>query len=354
MSYNVLDLFSGAGGFSLGFELAGFNVIGSVEWDEHAALSHSKNFPNSIDIQGDIVAVTDEQIIENYADKGVNVIIAGPSCQSFSNANRSEDPYSEKAIERNKLFVQVLRFAKLLNPDYVVIENVPQILTANEGYAKNTIIQYLEDLGYHVDVKVLLASDYGVPENRRRAFFIASKKELFDFETLKKKEKVTVWDALSDIYDSEGDGDYLVDPKSEYQKYLRKDSTGIQNHKASKHGAEMVERMKYVGQGENWFMIPKHAYGNRNFSEKTHYSAHFRLKEDGQSNTIIGKLDNTHPIHHRHLTVREGARIQSFPDDFVFMGPKTKQTLQVGNAVPPLLAKAVAERIHEMIGDDSN
>lgn len=353
MKYNVLDLFSGAGGFSLGFQNAGFNIVGGVEWDKHASATHSKNFPNSLDIQGDITEISDDEVLSKFGDKGVDVIIAGPSCQSFSNANRTDDPYSEKAIARNKLFFEVLRFAKLLNPRFVIIENVPQILTSDKGYAKIAITNYLEDLGYQVEVEVLLASDFGVPENRRRAFFVASKTGQFSFDDLAKKPKVTVREALSDLYGMEEDGEYVIEPKSDYQKLMRENSSFLHNQEPRKHKWEIIERMKHVPQGGNWRYIPKHAYRGCNFSENTHSSEFYRLKEDIQSNTIIGKLSNTHPIHNRFITVREGARIQSFPDDFIFTGPKTKQGLQVGNAVPPMLANAIATRVYEILSDEN-
>lgn len=341
--FTVLDLFSGAGGFSLGFHQANYKLIGAVEWDAHAMETHQANFPHSKDILGDITKVSDEEVLANYA--GVDVIIGGPSCQGFSNANRS-NRYSEEAIQKNKLFFEFLRFVKLLQPQALVMENVPQILTRDGGYARDEIIAYLSDLGYQVSYQVLLASQYGVPENRRRAFFVGVRTgQAFDFSAIPLKEPVTIKDTLSDIYNQDADGPYLTEPQSAYQHYLRQNSNTLTNHELRTHASDKLARIKTVPQGENWRAIPKHLYGNRNFSEKTHANEYRRLHEDEQSGTIVSKLSQIHPIHHREITVREGARIQSFPDNFIFKGPRTKQALQVGNAVPPLLSQAIAQEL---------
>ncbi len=198
---NVLDLFSGCGGISLGFKLAGFNISGGIDIDPDSIKTFQKNFPKSKAVCESLLEYSDEKIIEDFRDKEIDVVVGGPPCQGFSSANRwnkeNEDP-------RNKLFFEYLRFVELLKPKAVVIENVRGILTRDKGFAKNRIEKLLKDLGYTVDCKVLNASDYGVPQNRLRAFFVAIRndyKETFDFDNLSVKPKVTVKEAIGELYD---------------------------------------------------------------------------------------------------------------------------------------------------------
>lgn len=354
MIYNVLDLFSGAGGFSLGFEQAGFNIVGAVEWDKHAMASHQYNFKETTDILGDITKISDEEILSKYNGKNIDVIIAGPSCQSFSSANRTQDPYSEEAKSRNRLFFEVLRFSKLLGPKVVVIENVPQILTKDKGFAKEAIYKYMQDLGYTTTVKVLIATYYGVPEYRKRAFFVSIKgDEEFDFDTVEKHDIVTVYDALSDLYEqptSSGCNAYVEEPKTDYQKLMREGSTELCQHTISRHNEDVLKRLASIPQGGNWQDIPEELREGVKFDHsKTHSSSYRRLHEEEPSYTITSKLGQGHPIQTRRISIREAARIQSFPDRFIFQGPRSKQALQIGNAVPPLLAQALAKAILEKI-----
>lgn len=347
----VLDLFSGAGGFSLGFKLAGYDVVGCVEWDKDAMHTHQTNFGVGKDILGDITKVTDEEIQEMFGEEGIDVIIAGPSCQSFSNANRMEDPNSQKAKERNRLFFEVLRIASIIRPKAIVIENVPQILTRDKGFAKEEIHRYLGELGYETVSKVLVSSDYGVPENRKRAIFVALKGEEFDFSDIKKEEKVTVYDALSGLYGlTEEESDYIHVATTPYEKYLRDGSQKITQHIIKEHNEDYKHRISYIPQGGNWEDIPKSEYRGVSLRKGvTHSNRYRRLDENGQSPTITTKKDLIHPLENREISIREAARIQSFPDWFKFEGSKTKKAMQIGNAVPPLMARSIAEALKEKI-----
>jgi DNA (cytosine-5)-methyltransferase 1 len=345
---NVLDLFSGCGGISLGFKLAGFNISGGVDIDTDSIKTFQKNFPKSKAICESLLEYSDEKIIEDFGDKEIDVVVGGPPCQGFSSANRwnkeNEDP-------RNKLFFEYLRFVELLKPKAVVIENVRGILTRDKGFAKNRIEKLLKDLGYTVDCKVLNASDYGVPQNRLRAFFVAIRndyKETFDFDNLSVKPKVTVKEAIGELYDLDKNPKDILEtkPKNKYLKYLRKENQKIYNHEA-KYPAQLTqERISHVPQGGNWADIPTELFpNNRN---NRHSSAFKRLDEQACSVTIdTGNAHSNyfHPLYNRIPTVREAARIQSFKDDFILEGSRTSQYRQVGNAVPPLLAKAVADEL---------
>lgn len=345
---NVLDLFSGCGGISLGFKLAGFNISGGIDIDPDSIKTFQKNFPKSKAVCESLLEYSDDKILNDFGNKDIDVIVGGPPCQGFSSANRwnkeNEDP-------RNKLFFEYLRFVELLKPKAVVIENVRGILTRDKGYAKDRIENLLEDLGYKVNCKVLNASDYGVPQNRLRAFFVAINKEYketFDFEQLHPKPKVTVHDAIGELYDLDKKPieKLISKPQNEYLKYLRNEKQEIHNHEI-KYPAQLTqERISHVPQGGNWADIPAELFpNNRN---NRHSSAFKRLDEKACSVTIdTGNAHSNyfHPIYNRIPTVREAARIQSFKDDFIFEGSRTSQYRQVGNAVPPLLAKAVADEL---------
>ena len=350
--YNVLDLFCGAGGLSLGFELAGFKIIGGVDFKADAIATHEKNFKNSTSICGDITKITDEQVIDLYGKDKVDVIVGGPPCQGFSASNRQQienDP-------RNKLFFEFIRFVKILKPKAIVIENVRQILTKDNGFAKNKIFEILEEQGYNVDVRVLTASDYGVPQKRNRAVFVGIRNDVgqIDYDLIKKEKNiVTVKEAIGELYDLENNKDNKLvnEPLTKFQKYLRSKTNEIYNHEPKYPNKEVQERMKYVPQGGNWRDVPERLWKVQR--DNRHSSAYRRLNENEPSITIdTGHMNYFHPLYNRVPTVRESARIQSFPDDFIFVGTPTSQLRQVGNAVPPLMAKAIANLVKEILDNE--
>ena len=336
----VLDLFCGAGGLSYGFKLGGFEIAGGVEWDSAAMETHKNNFESEFEFCGDIKEITND-IIEREL-MGIDVIIGGPPCQGFSSANRQE---KEKDDPRNKLFFEYLRFVEIIRPKVFVIENVKEILTKDNGYAKERILQITQQLGYNVVVKVLNAADYGVPQFRRRAIFVGVRSDLnkvFDFESIKKTKKlVTVYDAIGDICYPDRE------IKNKFQSYVR-DVDTLFNHNPKLPNERVVERMTYVPQGGNWRDVPAHLWDTQR--NNRHSSAYRRLSLDEPSITIdTGHMNYFHPIEHRVPTVRESARLQSFPDSFIFYGNQSQQYRQVGNAVPPLLGKAIAIEIRKLL-----
>ena len=348
MKNKVLDLFCGCGGISLGFKLAGYDISGGIDIDPDSIKTFNKNFPKSKAICESLLEYNDNRILDDFGDKKIDVIVGGPPCQGFSSANRwqkeNEDP-------RNKLFFEYLRFVELLNPKAVVIENVRGILTRDKGFAKDRIEKLLKNLGYNVDCKVLNASDYGVPQNRLRAFFVAIRndhKETFDFDQLSKKSMVTVKEAIGELYDLDKNPKIKLTtkPNNKYLKYLRKENQEIFNHEI-KYPAELTqERISHVPQGGNWANIPPELFPNNRSNR--HSSAFKRLDEKACSITIdTGNAHSNyfHPTYNRIPTVREAARLQSFKDDFILEGSRTSQYRQIGNAVPPLLAKEVADKL---------
>jgi DNA (cytosine-5)-methyltransferase 1 len=348
--FKVLDLFSGCGGISLGFGLAGYEIAAGIDFNQESIFTHQCNFPNSNSICADLMEFSDELIVKTFQKTKIDIIVGGPPCQGFSSANRWQ---KENVDPRNKLFFEYLRFVEILQPKAVVIENVRGILTRDEGYARKRIFTLLENLGYNVACQVLNASDYGVPQNRFRAFFVALKNNVskvpFDFGSLQNKPKVTVYEAIGELYNLEKKSKTDVytlfkPPINNYAKYLRSKENKVLNHEVIYPADLTQQRISYVPQGGNWQDIPEELFDN--VRNNRHSSAFKRLNEKDQSVTIdTGNAHSNyyHPKYNRIPTVRESARIQSFPDDFIFKGSRTSQYRQIGNAVPPLLAKAVAD-----------
>lgn len=341
----VVDLFSGVGGLSFGFAMAGFDIVFAIEHDLSIANTYKLNHPNTEVYSEDIENLDLGDLVKKYDD--IDVIVGGPPCQGFSQKGKrlSLDD------ERNYLFRHFIEFVRVFAPKYFLLENVPNITTTSNGYFKNEIISAFHDLGYSVDVDILVASDFGVPQNRKRAFFLGKKGGGRLLLPTPNGNKATVADAIYDLPPiKSGEGkdvyEYQSKPKSDYQVLMRKGSNGIYNHQATKHSKSALKKLAMIPKGMGREVLPKELL------TKSIYSGTWtRLKEDGLAPTITTRFDTpssgmfTHPILDRCITVREGARLQSFPDRFIFYGTKSSQLKQVGNAVPPLLAYSIAETI---------
>ncbi|MGL5936783.1 MAG: DNA cytosine methyltransferase [Cetobacterium sp.] len=341
----VIDLFSGVGGMSLGFKNQGAKIIMAIEKDKDIAYSYQKNHQETIVINEDITKIKIETVFREYKNK-IDVVIGGPPCQGFSQKG------ARKSIkdERNFLFKYYYEVVKYLKPKYFLMENVPNLLTSEKGLFKQEIIEIFQSLGYELDIKILNAFDFGVPQMRKRAFILGKLGDNKILLPVTNGEKNVVWDAISDLAflnSAEGkeEQNYLYEIKSKYQKQMRT-SNILYNHKATCHSEIAIKRLKLVPPEGTRDSLPEEE------KTKSIYSGTWsRMKKNEPSVTITTRFDTpssgrfTHPYLHRAITVREAARIQSFPDDFIFYKSKTSQMKQVGNAVPPLLAEEIAKVI---------
>lgn len=356
--YTVLDLFCGCGGISEGYALAGFDIVGGIDFNEYATETFKHNFKKAKVHNVDIMTFPDSQIEEEYGD--VDVIVGGPPCQGFSSANRWQ---KEMDDPRNKLFFEYIRFVQRIHPKVIMIENVRGLLTRDGGYAINRIKEILGGEEYNITYQVLDASDYGVPQNRKRAIIIGVRKDymdrFFDFDSIKKQPKTTVDDAIGELYSFEDkpDGKKVIETPADtpLRKFLRTKDNSILDQDIVYPAQKVQDRIKHVPQGGNWQDVPEELWPNDR--KNRHSSAYKRLDSKTQSCTIdTGNAHSNyfHPLYNRIPTIRESARLQSFPDSFEFQGPRGSKYRQIGNAVPPLLAKAIADAIMKILRDENN
>lgn len=338
-SFNVIDLFCGCGGFSLGFERAGFNVLLGIDVWKDALSTFRFNHKNSQALQADLSILSPEEIENMLEGKRVDVIIGGPPCQGFSIAGK-------RIVDdiRNKLYKNFVHFVEHFKPQAFVMENVPNILSIGNGVVRQSIISDFSKLGYTVEYKILMASDYGVPQNRRRAIFVGFRDgRHFEFPAPFETHKVTSEEALSDLPENSlNDGSqYPCPPRSQYQGLMRANSSALNNHQTTVHNQKTIDIIALVPDGGNYKDLPEELRDTR----KVHI-AWTRLNSKRPSFTIdTGHRHHFHYCYNRIPTARESARIQSFPDDFFFTCSRTSQLKQIGNAVPPLMGEAIAKAL---------
>ncbi len=327
-----------------------FETLIAVDIMDDALKTFAHNFPKAKIINGDICNKEVKQaIIQSAKELKINMIVGGPPCQGFSNKGKKlglQDP-------RNFLFREYLKLVSEIEPEVFIIENVKALVATENGWFINEIISEIKRLGYIVNYNIATASNYGVPQQRQRTIILASKDARIDFPIPKfdEEKKITVRDAISDLaYLESGEGDvetnYKNTAQSQYQKSLRNPAGKLYNHTATNHSELALSKLKMIPPEGNKKSLPKELLGNQKFN-----TTWGRLKWDSPSPTIDTRFDtpsngtNSHPELNRSITPREAARIQSFPDAFKFLGSKTYICKQIGNAVPPLLAKSIGEAI---------
>ena len=363
--YTMIDLFCGAGGFAVGCGFAGFESVLGIDHLAPAMETWIHNHPNSLGCLGDIRLLDPNDIKQMLLDKGIekiHLITGGVPCQGFSRANRKHNDFDE----RNFLFLEYMKYVKVFQPDYIILENVSGMRTTAGGKFEEDIIQCMEELGYNATVKLINAADFGVPQTRKRLVFVGVKKEpaltdKFIFPegefgnitelqgslfTSNKKPYRTVYDAISDLPEL-GNNDcaniYSNAPLTEYQKLMRGEcgELGISkpqflaNHVAPNHPQETIDKIADTKPGMP--MYPK-------------FKQRIRLSMEQPSPTQLAggirpQFQFGHPTQPRGLSIRERARIQSFPDSYVFKGGTVQERVQTGNAVPPLMIYAIAKEI---------
>jgi DNA (cytosine-5)-methyltransferase 1 len=343
-----LDLFSGAGGMSLGARWAGVDVKLAIELHPAAARTIAKNHPECLAIQGDLRHING---VENYRRRTEEfVIFGGPPCQAFSTSNqRNRGPSNV----RNFLFRDFLKFVQALEPDWVVFENVPGILERGSRPYVIEIEKKLRSFGFKLTSGVLDAAEFGVPQHRKRFFIVGSRNgSAPDLPTPRRIKFTTVNEAIEDLPALENGADectlrYGRAATSTYAKKMRGNRTRCSNNLVSENSKFVVSRYKYIPQGGNWSDIPRHLMKNYSDPTKCHTGIYHRL-DGNEPSVVIGNFRKNmliHPSQNRGLSVREAARLQSFPDWYEFVGSIGLQQQQVGNAVPPLLAQAVFSQI---------
>lgn len=370
MSYRpkVVDLFAGAGGLSEGFRMEGFDILVANDFNKDAANTYKLNHPEVKFIDGPIQNITTLNILELAGlEKGeLDVLIGGPPCQAFSVYNHQRGFHDE----RSGLFREYIRIVEGLQPQVIVMENVTGMTSLEKGRAVDEIHESLVALGYQVENRVLKAEEYGVPQERRRVIFIGTRRKapiLWPEPTHEAPGSLyfprfcTVWEAISDLPKlsiDEGfeEADYPTPPESQFQILMRQDSKSIFNHYAPHLTPINIHRLQFIPEGGSWRDIPHELLpeGMKRAKRSDHTKRYGRLSKSGLSSTILTRCDPhwgafIHPNQERTLTVREAARLQSFPDRIRFSGARVEQYRQVGNAVPPLLGKAIASSVKKLV-----
>ena len=352
---NAIDLFAGCGGLSKGFMDAGFDVILGVDNNSVALDTFAYNHRNAKVLCGDLSDNSTFNTIKKLTgNKTIDLIVAGPPCQGFSlTGPRNFDD------ERNRLYLAVFKAVEIFSPKAFVIENVIGMATLYGGQIKEEVLRRFRALGYNVDCQVLCAADYGVPQLRKRLVFVGMKPEYGSFAfprpVVDPDHYVSCRDAIDDLPSLVDDigqekSVYTSPPRTEYQKKMRGNSSFLYNHVATKHSELVQSVIALVPEGGNYKDLPEGVGKSRNFHE-----AWTRYDGNRPSRTIdTGHRNHFHYEYNRVPTIRENARLQSFPDDFVFLGTKTQQNRQVGNAVPPLLGYYLGLQIKRFIDKEDH
>lgn len=350
-----IDLFAGAGGMSLGARQLGIDVQVVVEADKFAAQTYLRNHTPTVAFhQGDIRDF--EGVALNNPNNEQVILFGGPPCQGFSTSNQKTRNAENPA---NWLFTEFLRVVDSYEPEWIVFENVKGILETEGGLFAQHVLELISEKGYSCEHAVLKAVEFGVPQNRERFFIVANRLGI-DFEFPKRQgNKVSVDDAIGDLPKLKNGASkcsmpYSRNPHSTYAESMRRLTNGsCSNNLVTRNADFVLKRYEHIPQGGNWENIPDKLMKNYTDKSRCHTGIYKRLEQNKPA-VVIGNYRKNmliHPEQNRGLSVREAARLQSFPDDFVFEGSIGFQQQQVGNAVPPLLSKAIFESVLECINE---
>lgn len=385
MSYEILDLFSGAGGLSFGFQNAGFRIKNAIEVDKDAVKTHEYNFPDTDVFQFDITQMDPK---EHFKEGDFDVIIGGPPCQGFSNIGRPKiaslvrnGTWGHMKISnprfiddpRNNLYRKFVEFVDVLQPSFFVVENVRGLLSYKKGNFAKQILEDFQKINYETQMQLVVAADYGVPQMRQRLFIVGTNRNLpFNFPTPRYfagnssnsnndgnstplTTYISLGSAILDLPEIDnGCGDeemgYTKKPETKYQQIMRQYSKKVRNHVSRRTNERDLKAFKALKEGQIYRDLPQNIKDSLPYRQDIFKDKFRKLNSKKPSWTIVAHLYKDgnmfiHPKQARSITVREAARIQSFPDSFIFQGSRTAQFKQVGNAVPPLMAQAMAEEI---------
>lgn len=354
-----IDLFAGAGGLSYGLSQAGFNMVLGIEINSNFAVTLKKNNKNMKIVTSNIKAVDPIEAVESAGVQktDIDIIVGGPPCRGFSQSNHRTRDLSNPL---NHLYKEFFRFIKALHPQVFLLENVAGIKTLQKGKVLLDILERGKKLGYNVQWNDVSSEKFGVPQRRKRIIFIGTREKVNSFFTQKKSCIITVRSALNDlpILDNGNLINELTYLKysnlTKYQQKMRKNNGGtVLNNLVTKNGRLVLERYKHIPQGGNWKCIPPHLLSNYRNPKNCHGWIYYRLIWDEPSVVVSNFRKNMliHPKQDRGLSVREAARLQSFPDNYIFYGPLTSQQQQVANAVPPILAEKIGKNILNYLRD---
>jgi DNA (cytosine-5)-methyltransferase 1 len=334
-----VDLFAGAGGLSLGLSSAKWTELLAVEYWADAAKTFAHNFGTDRVWKVDVRDVTTKTLAAHLQDRPT-WIVGGPPCQGYSTVGKRD-----RTDDRNQLFLEFKRLVQVVEPEGFVIENV---LGLRDMRFTTAVKEAFTELGYSVSAMVLRAADHGVPQLRRRVVFVGSRVRGY-FQGVpashQEPDYVSVWDAISDLpplNPGETATEYSADARTTYQKLMRTQSSGLQGHTASRHPPHLVRAISYIPDGGNRRDIPDEYQPTSGF-----HNSYSRLNSKAPAVAVTSNMSKPsatrciHPFQHRGLTAREGARLQSFPDGFHFLGGNVSQRLQIANAVPPLLGTSL-------------
>lgn len=340
----IIDLFAGVGGLTLGFEEAGFESVASVDLWSDAIDTFNHNRATKTGLLMDIKEFNKVRLPQILTNNLITGVVGGPPCQGYSSARLSDRTEKMNGIneDQNRLYLEFYKTVKMAEPEFFVLENVRGMLNLSGGAFVKDILTRFGKLGYEISYQLLNAVDFGVPQNRHRVFFVGIRNTEFVF-TNKKLPIVTSGEALSDLpllLDINLNA-YSTKPKNTYQKRMRVNSPGVLNHEETRHSQQTVDIISLIPDGGSIKSLPIEYWEIRKFNK-----AFQRMASDRASLTIdTGHRNYFHFSENRVPTVRESARLQSFPDWFEFTSSKTSQYKQVGNAVPPLLAFHLATQI---------
>ena len=368
----AIDLFCGCGGISVGLKEAGFEIVAGIDIEKKYLTSFKHNFPDARALNADITTVSPREFMQTVGivPGELDILVGGPPCQGFSKNVPRKYRYLEDP--KNLLVKYFLDYCEVLQPKMVLIENVAEMKNGFEEAYSQEIIKRLQEDGYTVTAVVLNSADFGVPQRRRRAFFMANRYDIkfkaptpthraiekSDNKTIdlfSQPAHVSVWDAIGDLPNVEhGQGleltPYPNQPQTKYQALMRGSKQAVKNHIARKLADKQYQRLASIAPGQGHKDLPEHLQTKGGYS-----GAYGRLTKDMVAPTITrwvfhpGSGRWGHPEDIRTITIREAARIQSFPDDFEFVGSYTDQAGQLGNAVPPLLAQAIVENMKNQL-----